>query len=81
MVTPLTYSLRTIEPTGFGSGWASGVVSAALGLIGLGAVLCFRFPELLTTPEATAVALTSRGVLMLTDGLLALAAGALPRRR
>jgi lathosterol oxidase len=46
------YSLRTIEPTTFGSGWVSGVVSAALGLVGLGAVLCFQFPELLTTPAA-----------------------------
>lgn len=45
------------------------------------AVLVVLLAGLLTTPEATAVALTSRGVLMLTDGLLALAAGALPRRR
>ena len=30
-------------------------MSAALGLIGLGAVLCFHFPELLTTPEARAL--------------------------
>ena len=47
-------ALRAIEPTSFGSGWFSGVLSAALGLIGLGAVLCFHFPELLTTPEARA---------------------------
>ena len=33
----------------------SGVLSAALGLIGLGAVFCFHFPELLTTPEARAL--------------------------
>lgn len=46
---------RTVEPTTFGSGWLSGVLSAALGLIGLGAVLCFQFPELLTTPEARAL--------------------------
>lgn len=45
------------------------------------AVVVVLLASLLTTPEATAVALTSRGVLMLTDGLLALAAGALPRRR
>lgn len=45
------------------------------------AVIVVLLAGLLTTPEATAVALTSRGVLMLTDGLLALAAGALPRRR
>ena len=43
-----------VEPRTFGSGWISGVLSAALGLIGLGAVLCFLFPELLTTPEARA---------------------------
>ena len=49
------YSLRTIEPTSFGSGWLSGVLSAALGLVGLGAVLCFQFPGLLTTPEARAL--------------------------
>ncbi|MCY7372743.1 MAG: flippase-like domain-containing protein [Spirochaetaceae bacterium] len=41
------------------------------------AVVVVLLAGLLTTPEATAVALTSRGVLMLTDGLLALAAGAL----
>jgi len=45
------------------------------------AVLVVLLSGLLTTPEATAVALTSRGVLMVTDGLLALAAGLLPRRR
>ena len=45
------------------------------------AVIVVLLAGLLTTPEATAVALTSRGVLMLTDGLLALAAGVLPRRR
>ncbi len=49
------YSMRTIEPTTFGSGWVSGVMSAALGMLGLGAVLCFHFPELLTTPEARAL--------------------------
>jgi sterol desaturase/sphingolipid hydroxylase (fatty acid hydroxylase superfamily) len=51
----VTYSFVTIEPTRFGSGWVSGVMSTALGLIGLGAVLCFHFPELLTTPEARAL--------------------------
>lgn len=34
-----------------GSGWISGVLSAVLGGIGLGAVLCFHFPSLLTVPE------------------------------
>ena len=49
------YSTRTIEPIAFGSGWVSGVCSAALGLLGLAAVLCFQFPQLLTTPEARAL--------------------------
>jgi sterol desaturase/sphingolipid hydroxylase (fatty acid hydroxylase superfamily) len=35
----------------FGSGWISGVLSIALGILGLGAVLCFHFPSLLTFPE------------------------------
>ncbi len=35
----------------FGSGWLSGVLSVALGAIGLGAVLCFHNPSLLTMPE------------------------------
>ena len=51
----MAFALKTIEPTRFGSGWISGVLSAALGLIGLGAVLCFLFPALLTTPEARAL--------------------------
>ena len=42
-------------PSHFGSGWLSGTLSAALGLAGLGAVLCFRFPALLTTPELRAL--------------------------
>jgi len=32
-------------------GWATGVASAALGAMGLGAVLCLWFPALLTTPD------------------------------
>ncbi len=39
------------EPTHFGSGWISGVLSTALGAIGLGAVLCFLNPSLFTMPE------------------------------
>ncbi len=39
------------ESTRFGSGWISGTLSTALGAIGLGAVLCFHFPDLLTMPE------------------------------
>lgn len=49
--------LVTPHPTGgydtrFGSGWISGVFSVALGIMGLGAVLCLLFPDLLTTPDA-----------------------------
>ena len=40
------------EPTQLGSGWVSGVSSVFLGLLGLGAALCLRFPQLLTLPEA-----------------------------
>jgi len=40
--------MRTVEPTAFGYGWISGVLSVALGLLGLGAVLCFHFPSWLT---------------------------------
>lgn len=45
------------------------------------AVLVVLLAAVLTTPEAVAVALTSRGVLMVTDGLLALGAGLLGGRR
>lgn len=45
------------------------------------AVLVVLLAGMLTTPEATAVALTSRGILMLTDGLLALAGAGLGLRR
>jgi sterol desaturase/sphingolipid hydroxylase (fatty acid hydroxylase superfamily) len=41
-------SLRTSEPTSFGYGWISGVLSVAFGALGLGAVLCFHFPSWLT---------------------------------
>ncbi|HEY4581070.1 MAG TPA: sterol desaturase family protein [Candidatus Acidoferrales bacterium] len=37
--------------TRFGTGWISGVLSVALGLLGAGAVLCLLFPSLLTMPE------------------------------
>jgi lathosterol oxidase len=49
------WALATREPTTFGSGWISGVFSAVLGLIGLGAVLCFHFPQFFTVPEARAL--------------------------
>lgn len=38
-------------PTGFGSGWWSGVLSTFFGVLALGAVICLHFPQLLSTPE------------------------------
>ena len=43
------------EPKHFGSGWISGVLSAVLGAIGLLAVVCFHYPQLLTMPELRAL--------------------------
>jgi lathosterol oxidase len=51
----VTFDWRTSEATGFGTGWVSGLAGAICGLAGLGAVLCFRFPEWLTIPEARAL--------------------------
>jgi sterol desaturase/sphingolipid hydroxylase (fatty acid hydroxylase superfamily) len=39
------------EPKHFGTGWISGVLSVLLGFIGLLAVFCFHYPQLLTMPE------------------------------
>jgi sterol desaturase/sphingolipid hydroxylase (fatty acid hydroxylase superfamily) len=39
----------------FGSGWISGVCAVALGVLGAGAVLCIRYPALLTVPDARAI--------------------------
>jgi sterol desaturase/sphingolipid hydroxylase (fatty acid hydroxylase superfamily) len=39
------------DPTGFGTGWWSGVLSAFLGLLAFGAVVCLHFPQLLSSPE------------------------------
>jgi sterol desaturase/sphingolipid hydroxylase (fatty acid hydroxylase superfamily) len=36
----------------FGTGWISGVLALVLAVVGLGTVLCLRYPELLTMPEA-----------------------------
>jgi sterol desaturase/sphingolipid hydroxylase (fatty acid hydroxylase superfamily) len=47
-------SLETSEPSSLGHGWLSGFLSALLGLIGLGVVLCFNFPDLLTMPRLRA---------------------------
>src|SRR2546425_4016026 len=45
----------TPEETRFGSGWISGVLSATLGTMGFGGVLCLLFPSLLTSPELRAI--------------------------
>ena len=47
-------SLKTTQETSFGHGWISGVLSVFLGILGLGAVLCFYFPQWLTMPELRA---------------------------
>src|ERR1700756_46203 len=39
------------ESTGFGTGWWSGILSAFLGFLSFGAVLCLHFPQLLSSPE------------------------------
>lgn len=39
-------ALETSEPTHFGHGWISGLISAVLGLAALGTVICFHFPGL-----------------------------------
>ena len=39
------------DPSGFGTGWWSGVLSAFFGVLALGAVVCLHFPQLLTSPE------------------------------
>jgi sterol desaturase/sphingolipid hydroxylase (fatty acid hydroxylase superfamily) len=45
------FAWQTTEPTAFGHGWISGYLSALFAIIGLGAVLCFHFPQFLTMPE------------------------------
>jgi lathosterol oxidase len=39
------------DPTGFGTGWWSGVLSMFFGLLAFGAVVCLHFPQVLTSPE------------------------------
>src|SRR5262245_6067792 len=38
-------------PTGFGSGWWSGVLSAFFGLLAFGSVIVLHFPQFLSSPE------------------------------
>ena len=39
------------DPTGFGTGWWSGVLSAFFGILAFGGVICLHFPQFLTSPE------------------------------
>jgi lathosterol oxidase len=39
------------DPSGFGTGWWSGVLSAFFGLLSFGAVVCLHFPQLLSSPD------------------------------
>ena len=39
------------EPSGFGTGWWSGVLSAFFGALAFGAVVVLHFPQLLSSPE------------------------------
>src|SRR6187431_3257803 len=39
------------QPSGFGTGWWSGVLSAFFGVLAFGAVVCLHFPRLLSSPE------------------------------
>jgi lathosterol oxidase len=49
------FSLETTQPTSFGHGWISGVLSVLLGVLGFGAVCCFLAPSYLTMPELRAL--------------------------
>ncbi|MBL8673811.1 MAG: sterol desaturase family protein [Rhodospirillales bacterium] len=52
MQTPIGRSLSAPAASRrLGSGWLSGTVALFLGLVSLGAVLCVRYPALLTMPE------------------------------
>ncbi|HEX2666790.1 MAG TPA: sterol desaturase family protein [Gammaproteobacteria bacterium] len=39
------------DPTGFGTGWWSGVLSTFFGVLAFGAVVCLHFPQLLSSPD------------------------------
>jgi sterol desaturase/sphingolipid hydroxylase (fatty acid hydroxylase superfamily) len=52
LIESLKIELEASKPlTKFKSGWISGVLALFLGIIGLGAVFCFHYPDLLTVPE------------------------------
>ncbi|MGD0493194.1 MAG: sterol desaturase family protein [Steroidobacteraceae bacterium] len=39
------------DPSGFGTGWWSGILSAFFGVLSFGAVVCLHFPQLLSSPD------------------------------
>ena len=43
------------EPGHLGSGWVSGTIAVCLGVVAAGAVACFHWPALLTSPEVRAL--------------------------
>ena len=47
----LTQIFADTAPRRFGTGWISGVLAVALGLLCVAAVLCLHFPQWLTVPE------------------------------
>lgn len=52
METPVGSSLSApLSERRFGSGWISGTLALFLGIVGLGAILCIRYPDLLTIPQ------------------------------
>src|SRR3954471_11150895 len=42
------------DPSHFGSGWWSGVLSAFFGILAFGGVVCLHFPQVLSSPELRA---------------------------
>jgi lathosterol oxidase len=50
----MTLGLGRGAGTRFGSGWISGVLGVVLAALAVGAVLCLRYPALLTVPDARA---------------------------
>ena len=55
MPEPSAYQSSSGRVISFGSGWISGTIGVALAFIGLGGVLCFHFPSLLTTADLRAL--------------------------
>jgi hypothetical protein len=43
------------EPEHWGTGWISGTLSVFLGVLGLAAVACLIWPQLLTSPDVRAL--------------------------